>query len=206
MPDPVPTARPASPLSGGRQRNVGPATKQRIRAALRAALNAAVAQRIVTFNAASHVELPSGRSPKPLVWTDERVEWWCTTGERPSPVMVWTPEQTGRFLDHAAGDRLYGLFQLIAYRGLRRGEARGLQWTEIDLDAGTLTVRRQLLVVRGVLMEGPPKSRAGERDIALDRGTVGLLEARRARQRASRTASSSTLPWRVSCRSAMSTG
>ena len=40
--------------------------------------------------------------------------------------MVWTPEQTGAFLDSAAQDPLYALYHLIALRGLRRGEAVGL--------------------------------------------------------------------------------
>jgi hypothetical protein len=37
--------------------------------------------------------------------------------ERPSPVMVWTSEQTGEFLDGIENDRLYPLFHLIAYPG-----------------------------------------------------------------------------------------
>ena len=36
--------------------------------------------------------------------------------------MVWTPQQTGRFLDLVFKDRLYPLWPVIAYRGLRRGE------------------------------------------------------------------------------------
>jgi len=62
---------------------------------------------------------------------------------RPSPVMVWTPEQTGIFLNRAAGHRLYGLYHLIAFRGLRRGEACGLRWADVDLDEGTIPGRFQ---------------------------------------------------------------
>lgn len=69
----------------------GPATQQSIRRTLRAALNAAIAQQYITFNPASHVELESGKRPKPLLWTTQRVERWRATGELPSPVMVWTP-------------------------------------------------------------------------------------------------------------------
>ncbi|MFE2653169.1 site-specific integrase, partial [Streptomyces sp. NPDC059346] len=47
----------------------GPATKQRIRSTLRAALNAAISAQLITFNAASHVELAPGRRPKGLLWT-----------------------------------------------------------------------------------------------------------------------------------------
>jgi integrase len=51
-----------------------------------------------------------------------------------SPVMVWTPEQTGLFLDRIQHDRLYPLIQLIAYRGLRRGEACGVRWGRPEQD------------------------------------------------------------------------
>jgi hypothetical protein len=51
----------------------------------------------------------------------------------PSKVMlVWRPDQLGDFLDHAAGDWLYALWHLYAFRGLRRGEACGLEWPEVD--------------------------------------------------------------------------
>jgi integrase len=52
--------------------------------------------------------------------------------------------------------------------GLRQGEALGLLWDAVDLDAGTLTVRRALQRQAGeglVLVE--PKSRAGRRTIKL---------------------------------------
>ncbi len=79
----------------------------------------AVAQRLITFNPAAHVELEASKRPKALVWTEERILHWKRTGEKPSSVMVWTPEHTGLFLDHVAEDRLCALFHLIAFRGLR---------------------------------------------------------------------------------------
>jgi hypothetical protein len=91
------------------RRIVGPATRQRVRSTLRAALNAAIAQQLITFNPAAHVELEAGKRPKALVWTEQRILHWKRTGEKPSPVMVWTPEHTGLFLDHVAEDRLYAL-------------------------------------------------------------------------------------------------
>lgn len=60
------------------RRVVGPATKQRIRATLRAALSKAIKQRLIDINVASLVELPSGRAPKALVWTEERIAQWET--------------------------------------------------------------------------------------------------------------------------------
>ncbi|WP_416069858.1 hypothetical protein [Streptomyces sp. AK02-01A] len=54
----------------------GPATRQSIRRTLRAALNAAISQQLTTFNSAAHIELESGKRPKPLLWTEQRVARW----------------------------------------------------------------------------------------------------------------------------------
>lgn len=164
------------------RRIVGPATRQRVRSTLRAALNAAIAQQLITFNPASHVELEAGRRPKALVWTEERILYWGRTGEKPSPVMVWTPEHTGLFLDHVAEDRLYALFHLVAFRGLRRGEACGQRWTDTNLSAGLLTVAKQLVVNGWEVYEDDPKTDAGARTIALDADTVQALKRHRAQQ------------------------
>lgn len=92
------------------RRPTGLNTQPRIKIALRAALNVAIAQQVMPpFNPAAHAELLPGTKPKALVWTDERIARWRETGEKPSPVMVWTPEQTGTFLDFVAHDRLYPL-------------------------------------------------------------------------------------------------
>lgn len=164
------------------RRIAGPATRQRVRSTLRAALNAAIAQQLITFNPAAHVELEAGKRPKALVWTEERILHWKRTGERPSPVMVWTPEHTGRFLDHIAEDRLYALFHLVAFRGLRRGEACGQRWTDTRLDAALITVAKQLVVDGWEVYEDDPKTDAGARTIALDSDTVQDLRLHRDQQ------------------------
>ncbi|MFI5755659.1 tyrosine-type recombinase/integrase [Streptomyces sp. NPDC051569] len=167
---------------------VGPTTRERIRATLRAALNDAIAQQRfgITFNPAAHVELDVGRRPKGVLWTSEHVARWEETGEKPSPVMVWTPTQIGQFLEHAATDRLYSLYHLVAFRGLRRGEACGVRWTDIDLDAGLLTVAKALVQNGWDVYEDDPKTDAGARTISLDSVTVEVLRENRARQDADR--------------------
>jgi hypothetical protein len=62
---------------------VTPATLARIRATLRAALNAAIRHGLITGNPARHVELPPARRPHAVVWTANRVAHWQATGERP---------------------------------------------------------------------------------------------------------------------------
>ncbi len=101
-------------------RPLSPARIRRVHATLMSAMNSAVKRRRLTHNPAQHVELASGRAPRAVVWTPARVDLWRRTGRR-YPVAVWTPEQAGAFLDAVADHRLYALFHLIAFRGLRRG-------------------------------------------------------------------------------------
>jgi integrase len=73
--------------------------------------------------------------------------------------------------------------------GLRQGEALGLLWDAVDLDAGTLTVRRALQRQAGeglVLVE--PKSRAGRRTIKLPDALRDALRVHRVRQTEQRLA------------------
>jgi integrase len=169
------------------RRVVGPATRHRMRATLRKALNDAIGkEELITFNPAAHVELDTFKRPKALVWTAERIERWQRTGEKPSPVMVWTPAQTGQFLDHVHDDPLYALWHLIAFRGLRRGEGCGLREEDVELDAKSLTVAQQLVLDGWTVEEGEPKTESGERVVALDKETVTVLRRYRARKAAAR--------------------
>ncbi len=79
---------------------------------------------------------------------------------------------------NAAGPAWWPLLATLAWTGLRFGEASALEWRDLDLDAGTLRVRRA--VWRGQV--GHPKARASNRDVALADELVGVLRAHRARQ------------------------
>ena len=162
---------------------VSAATLNRIRATLRAALNAAIRRGLITDNPASCAELPRARRPRAVVWTAERIEHWRDTGERPA-VAVWTAAQTAQFLQAIAGHRLYAAYHLIALRGLRRGEAAGLRWCDVDLDGKTAVISQQLQQYGGRLAICPPKTPHSVRVIALDHTTVAALRAHRTRQRA----------------------
>ncbi|MEW1719814.1 site-specific integrase [Streptomyces sp. NPDC093109] len=178
------------------RRVTGAATQQRIRATLRSALNAAISQQLLTFNPAAHVELASGKRPKGLLWTAEHVERWQRTGEKPSGVMVWTPVQVGAFLDYAETDRLYALFHLIAFRGLRRGEGVGQAWVDLDLDKALLTVSKTIIQDGWTPIESDPKTEGSAATIALGPATVTVLRQHRAQQLAERAERlEARLPW-----------
>ncbi|MCP2200384.1 Phage integrase family protein [Lentzea flava] len=134
------------------------------------------------------VELPPEVRPKPLVWTEARVARWLETGEIPGKVMVWTPEQTGTFLDFVAHHRLYAYFHLLAHSALRRGEALGQHWTDLDDDTGALAIRFQLLQIGWETEFDTPKTDSSVAIITLDRRTVLELGAHRSRQQRERHA------------------
>ncbi|MFI9848648.1 tyrosine recombinase XerC [Nonomuraea sp. NPDC051941] len=164
-------------LAGRRTRYgkpIVPSTLHRIRATLRAALNAAVREGLIASNPARMIRLPASCRPYPQVWTDRRVAAWRREGEHPT-VAVWTADQLAEFLAFAGNDRLHVLWQLIALRGLRRGEAAGLRWIDLDLGRRELAVNRQLVHTDAGLIVCPPKSAASQRIIALDTETVRLL-------------------------------
>ena len=172
------------------RRPVGATTMQRIRATLRIALNTAISRELITFNAAKWVKLPPENRPPALVWTPERISRWKSTGQLPSPVMVWTPAQTGQFLDHITGDRLYGLFHLVAHCGLRRGEACGLRWIDTDLTRdpatgeamGSIHVLDQIVQLGWETIHSVPKTDESMSTVALDPITALELLEHRVRQ------------------------
>jgi len=172
---------------GSTPRPLSAARLRRVHATLQSALNSAVRRKLLGVNPARHVELAAGRRPRAEVWTEQRVESWRRTGRRPA-VAVWTAEQTGQFLDTAAPERLYPLFHLIAYRGLRRGEAVGLRWLDVDLEHRSLRVTQQVVQLGWATEIGAPKTDSGERTISLDAATVAVLGNWRNRQVLHRTA------------------
>ncbi len=168
--------------SGGvANRPLSAARVRRVHATLLSALNSAVKRKHVAYNPALHVELPAGRRPRAVVWTQDRVAAWKRDGYRP-PVAVWTPEQAGAFLDAAAAERLYPLFHVIAYRGLRRGEAVGLRWQDVDLTGRALHIAQQIVQLGWATEIGEPKTDSGVRTVSLDAATVEVLEAWRRNQ------------------------
>lgn len=82
--------------------------------------------------------------------------------ERPLPSgdEVWT-------LADAVEHRWRALVLTSAFAGLRWGELLGLRRGDIDLDDATITVERQIIEVGKQQIEGPPKTDAGLRTIAI---------------------------------------
>lgn len=130
---------------------------------LRAALADAVRAGKIPANPADRVEPPRHRRADP--------RWW-------------SPEELHRFADFAQ-NRPFGLaWQLALCCGLRRGELAGLRWSDVDQAAGLIHIRNQRQRVGGRLIDAPPKSAAGRRDLPIPSGLLPLLARQQLLQQA----------------------
>lgn len=144
-------------LAGG----LSPRTVADIHAVMRTALQQAVKWNLMARNVATLVERP--RIPQ-------------------KQVQYLTPAQARTFLQSVQSDRLQALYLTAMSLGLRRGEALGLRWDDIDLDRGILAVRAALQRINGKLQLVELKTKAAHRSINLPSVTLAALKAHRRRQ------------------------
>jgi integrase len=147
------------------------ATVQHVHRTLRSALNTAVRRRLIGWSPAEHIELPQHRRPK---------------------TQVWSPPDIARFLEATKDDQFGPVFRLILFTGLRRGEALGLHWTHVDLERRHLVIEWQVVNAGRGPELGAPKTRSGQRVVAIDPSTASLLQRVRDMQRAERAAVGAT--------------
>jgi integrase len=101
---------------------------------------------------------------------------------RRAAMRTWTASELGRFLGAVSDDPLYPAFLLLATTGMRRGEALGLRWSDVDLDAGRAAIRQTVGVIAHRVVFGEPKTGKARRVISLDTRTAAALRAQRQRQ------------------------
>jgi integrase len=104
-------------------------------------------------------------------------------GHKSDDMQTWDADTLRSFIEQskAADDRLHGLWVLLATTGMRRGEALGLRWRDLDLDKGKLRVVQTVIQIRGHVTDSEPKTVAGRRPIAIDKATVAVLREHRKR-------------------------
>ncbi|WP_066953951.1 tyrosine-type recombinase/integrase [Streptomyces lushanensis] len=108
---------------------------------------------------------------------------------RPRRFEPLTTDEARRLLTTAQDHRLHTLFELALHTGLRKGELLGLRWEDLDLDAGTVAIRRTLQrTSAGGLTTLPTKTRASERRIALPTRCIQSLKRHHEQQQREREA------------------
>lgn len=89
----------------------------------------------------------------------------------------------------AARESRYGpTLRIIAYLGLRKGEALALTWDDIDFEKRTLSVRGTLSRVNGKVVVNEPKTASGKRVLPMSDSVISLLRGQHALQEVDRDA------------------
>jgi len=104
----------------------------------------------------------------------------------PKEMRTLTAQDAKALLDATADDRLGALWCVLMTTGLRRGEALGLRWVDVDLADARLEVRQTIVAVKGTPMFSEPKTKAGRRSVYLAARTIGALSDHRQRQKKDR--------------------
>lgn len=154
---------------GKRGQGLGPRSIAATLGALSQALDLAMREGVVPRNVARMVKRPR---------------------QRRTTVQRWTAAEASRFREHVLSDRLGGAW-LLSLGGLRRSEVLGLRWTDVDLDAGTVSIEQGRVAVtptRDAVDE--PKSEQSRRVLPVHMvpGVVEALRTLRARQARERLA------------------
>lgn len=142
---------------------LAPRTVRQVHLTLHKALEDALRLELIVRNVSDATTLPRLKT--------EEMHWY-------------TADQLAQLFAATEGDRFHALWVVLGTVGPRLGEALGLKWSDIDLDARTLSIRRTLQRVRsgGGLVFGEPKSKSSRRTVELPTSTVAALVAHRERQ------------------------
>jgi integrase len=104
--------------------------------------------------------------------------------ERPDPVRAPEVVEVQALVREAKDfDERFGAYlHLVAATGTRRGEACALRWSNIDWEGETVRVNESIVAAKGGAVAKGPKTKASIRTVAVDTGTIAVLEALRSSQ------------------------
>ncbi len=136
----------ATLLERGRQDGtcLSAATVRRVHVVLHRAFRDAMRWSLIARNPTAAADPPKLRASRQAQFSDL---------ERPCELK--------RFLDFVRNDKLYQLWLLLATTGMRRGEALGLRWCDVDLHRGEAVVRQTVVSHHYVIAMSEPKTCGG---------------------------------------------
>lgn len=88
-------------------------------------------------------------------------------------------DEVARFITEATTDRFEALWLLCLTAGLRLGEALGLEWTDVDFDAGRISVRQQTVEIHGNVEISDLKTESSRRIIDVGPRALAALRRRK---------------------------
>ena len=124
-------------------------------ALIKSALERAVMEGLIKGNPAKNCEVPSKHNQK---------------------VEILTQEEIKRVLIQAKEDGCFELLLLDISTGLRRGELLGLKWEDIDFESNVMSIRREVVMIKGKPTVTPLKSESSYRSLILPKSMASILK------------------------------
>lgn len=168
---------------------VKPITVRATLTAFQAVVKSYVDEGVLVRNVVSLVERPKDSGPVDDE-NDQHVVAGSSTAE--PTFKSWTADEAQTFRQAVRDDRLFACWLLSLY-GLRRSEVLGLRWSAVDLDTGTVAIRRGRVAVGSTTVVGAPKSERGKRELPIPDDLAEAL--RTLKLRAKRDALAAGLVW-----------
>jgi integrase len=95
---------------------------------------------------------------------------------RKKEIITLDADEVAQFLLYAREDRLYIAFLMAVTTGLRRGEILGLRWKDLNFNANTVSIRKNLVLVNNKPILQEPKTQGSIRSITLPLVTIEALK------------------------------
>ena len=92
-------------------------------------------------------------------------------GQAPE-MKAWTADELRTFTSSTSSHRWAGIWALMSTTGMRRGEILGLRWSDVELAAGTVTIRSTRIRYGTTIATSTPKTARGNRTISIGPATV----------------------------------
>lgn len=160
-------ARPAEERGPKPERHgISPRYMKRIHLVLAQALDYAIHVRLISTNPTTGTKSPTPKRQPPVIWSADELR---------------------RFLAVAVNDSRSPLWHLLGLEAMRRGEALGLRWSDVNWERGTIhlsqTVVPDQTKAGAAKIQPRTKTASGARTVRLTPTTLALLAEHRDRQR-----------------------
>ena len=143
------------------QRNgkgLSPKTVKNTHVVLRKALADAERLGLVHRNAAAAARGPSVTRPEMTTWSSDQLKAFSTVAQE---------------------SRMRNAFTILASTGMRRGEALGLRWVDVDFDSSQLAIVQTVSTVDSKVVVGQPKTSGSRRTVYVHDATIKALRQQR---------------------------
>ena len=156
-----------------------PATVRNAYQRLRSMLDVAVRYRLISSNVAKDVDLPPLTNDRARALSLKEARALLVAADGKLDLRKPYKTRDGRTKSLPKLTSRYALvYHLLLTLGLRRGEALGLSWEDLDWEDGTVQVRRQVQQINGkVVVSDYTKTDAGRRTLPIPQALLARLRA-----------------------------